>query len=158
FSSSEKSWPRLCSAMPVPSATTPEPKFVNRLWMNEHQFPCGSTTARYSVSPMTGIAAASARALSRSMVSRIAASRRSAIGDVAVAIGEGELFRFNQQMKIVGAVVLERAELERLGELQHCQRDDALRRRRQLVDIVAAVVRRRRLDPIGAAIGEISQC
>ena len=48
-----------------------------------------------------------------------------------------------------------RLQIEAFENVQHLQRGDALAVRRQLVDIVAAIVRRDRIDPGGGVLFEI---
>ena len=50
---------------------------------------------------------------------------------------------------MVGAAEAGVAEVEAFEHLQHLQRDDALAVRRQLPDVVAAIVDADRLDPFG---------
>ena len=50
----------------------------------------------------------------------------------------------------------ERGDIEAFEDVQHLERDEALRARRQLEQFVAAVVRRQRLHPLGAMVGQIA--
>lgn len=49
-----KPMPRLCSAMPVPGTTTPEPKPLKLDWMNDTMRPSLSAVHRYTVPPLPG--------------------------------------------------------------------------------------------------------
>src|SRR5450755_254753 len=43
------------------------------------------------------------------------------IGDVAIAVREGQLFRFEQNMQVLGALITERAEIVTLKNIEHLQ-------------------------------------
>ena len=51
----------------------------------------------------------------------------------------------------------ERRDVEAFHDVQHLERDEALRARRHLEHVVAAIVGRDRIDPVGLVIGEVAQ-
>ena len=63
------------------------------------------------------------------------------IGDIGVAIGEGQLFCFNHQVQILGGVVPQGLEIEAFEDVQHFERGNSLRLRAELVNIVTMIVR-----------------
>ena len=72
------------------------------------------------------------------------------IAHVAARIGESELHRLDLQVQAVGAVDLERRDIEVLQDAERGQRDDPLAVGRQLMQRVAAVVDCERRDPVRA--------
>ena len=81
--------------------------------------------------------------------------REGRIGIELRAILERELLRLEEQMQVLGAAPLERAEIEPLEDVQHLQDGDALAVRRQLEHAPAAIRRRNRLDPLGAVRAKV---
>ena len=90
-------------------------------------------------------------------------SRASASGGTASsrqprrAIGKRDPLGFDEQVQVRRRVVSERLDVEALEDVEHLERDDALRVRRQLEDLVAAVGRRDRRDPVGVMRGEVGR-
>ena len=72
-----------------------------------------------------------------------------------IAVGERKLLRLDHEMQRVGALCSHRLQIEAFHDLQHLKRDEAMSGGRQLVNIVAPVVRCNRLDPIRAMIGKV---
>ena len=109
--SSRKPAPRLCSTMPVSPQPTPEPKPVKRLWMNETRLP--SLVGRAQVD---GVARRGPAPAPRARARRSAPRARArvglveergdrdvgvlGIGDVGVAVGEGELHRLDAPVPV----------------------------------------------------------
>ena len=75
---------------------------------------------------------------------------------MGINIGKGEFHRLDQQM--LGAPVVDRvlANAEFLGDAQRHQRGNALAIRRDLVDLVSAVVGGNRAHPLGCVGGQIA--
>jgi len=65
--------------MPVPSATSPDPKPWKMLWMSDTAIPLRSTTHRYTVSPPPGESASGVHARSGSIRWRSSAAYSFAI-------------------------------------------------------------------------------
>ena len=59
-------------------------------------------------------------------------------------------------MQVVGGVVAERLDVKPFHDVQHLERDEALRARRHFVDVVTAVIGRDGLDPVGLVVGEVA--
>ena len=59
-------------------------------------------------------------------------------------------------MQMIRRTVAERGDVETFEDVQHLERDEALRARRKFEQIVAAVVCRQRLHPLGAMVGQIA--
>ena len=77
------------------------------------------------------------------------------IGVELRAVFEGELLGLDEDVQIVGAAETHGLEVVGLEDVEHLQRGDALRVRRQLPHVVAAVVSGHGLDPLGAVRGQI---
>ena len=76
---------------------------------------------------------------------------------LGVTVSERQLLRLDHKMQSIGALRAGGFQIEVLENFQHFQRHEALRGRWHLVNIVAAVARSDRLDPVGAVLGEISK-
>ncbi len=74
---------------------------------------------------------------------------------VRVAIGVRELQRLDHRVQVVGAVALHRLQVELLEDVERLEQHRALAAERLLVDVVAAVVRRRRLFDPREELGEV---
>ncbi|MEZ6073819.1 MAG: hypothetical protein R3C10_26955 [Pirellulales bacterium] len=79
------------------------------------------------------------------------------IGVKAGPIGEGELFRLDEQMQVLGRVVSEATQIVGFEQIEHLQGRDALAIGRQFPDVVATKVRRDRLDPGVLVFGEVAE-
>ena len=77
------------------------------------------------------------------------------IGVVAVAIRVRELHRLDDRVEVVGAVVLHRLQIELLEDVERLEQHRTLAAERLLVDVVAAIGRRRRLFDLGEELGEV---
>ena len=71
------------------------------------------------------------------------------------AVHERDAFGFSEEVQIVGAVVPQRGDVVALEDVQHLERHEPLRIRRQLVDVVAPISGADRLDPVGAMCREV---
>jgi hypothetical protein len=71
------------------------------------------------------------------------------IGDVATDVGVGQLLGLDHDVQTAGGARSPLGEREALHQVEHQQRADPLRRRRQLPDRPAAIGRGDRLDPLG---------
>ena len=80
-----------------------------------------------------------------------------AVCEVKLAVGKGAFLGFNEQVQVVGTVVVKRPEVVALQDLEHLQRHESLGRRRQLVDVVAAIGDMDGIDPIRGVVLEIAQ-
>ena len=125
--------------MPVSPATSPEPKYPQTLLMNETALRSLSTTVRYTVSPCSARPGLAIEACGRCQIS----FRRSAaysleiepghrnvgsvrVGDVGIAIGEGEFLGFDQQMQVFGGIMTKAPQVVTFDDVQHFQRGDPL--------------------------------
>ncbi len=77
------------------------------------------------------------------------------IGEPRIAIGERDALGFDEQVQVLGGVVPHRLQIEALEDVQHLERDDALRVRRHLQDVVSTIGRRDGLDPVGPVRREV---
>ena len=77
------------------------------------------------------------------------------IGVEAGPVGVGQLLGLDEQVPVIGGLRPHLLEIVRGEDIEHLQDGDALARRRQLPDLVAAIVRADRLDPGRGVIGEI---
>ena len=82
--------------------------------------------------------------------------REARVADVAQHVRVGELLRLDHHVQRAGAVEAVLAQRKLLHQVEHHQRRDPLRVRRQLVDRPAAIGRRDRLDPFGRELLEIA--
>ncbi len=86
---------------------------------------------------------------------RVRHFHRRRIGHVAPGVGEPELHRLDLQMKTIGGVDRQRGHVEVTQDAQRDERRDSLAIGRHLMKVVAAVLDRDRVDPVGAVRGEI---
>jgi len=63
-------------------------------------------------------------------------------------VGKSDAFRLDERVQVIRGVVPHRGDVEALENVQHLEHEKPLRVRRQLVDVVAAVVGRDRPNPI----------
>ena len=81
--------------------------------------------------------------------------RERGIGIKFGAIRPDDFLRFDHGVQRVRRIAPHRAQIESFENVQHLQRGDALAVRRQFEDIVAAIVRRDRIDPCRCMLLEI---
>ena len=79
----------------------------------------------------------------------------SGIADPAVTVGVGQLHHLDEQVQVLDGMELVALRREALEQVEDEQRGQALRRRRRLVDRVAAIRRGDRLAPLAGVSGEI---
>ena len=77
------------------------------------------------------------------------------VGDVAVAIREGNLRRLDERVVVARRIVPHRRQVDAFEDVEQQQRGEPLVVRRKFVKGVAAVGRRDRLDPRGLVLREI---
>ena len=145
-------------------AITPEPNSQYRLWMTDTALPCASAATIAIVSPSSaaprawprrspGDAAAPLGEAHRVEAMRDRDALEGRVGQVTVAVLEGELRRLDDEVDVVG--LGERSDVEPLEERQDRQGSEALRRRGQARRLAAAVGNAQGLDPLGPVRGEI---
>ena len=91
-------------------------------------------------------------------MSVLSSGRRHEAGSAEIrgAVGERDPLGLDERVQVLGGVVAERLDVEALEDVQHLERDEPLRVRRHLVHVVAAVVRRDRIDPVRLVLGEVA--
>lgn len=79
------------------------------------------------------------------------------VGVVLRAILERQLLRLQKQVRVLHAAEAVALHVKPFEDVQHLERRDALGVRRQLPHLVAAIIRRHRIDPLGLVLRQIAR-
>ena len=170
FGSRTKLMPRLCSMMPVFSVATPTPKDDEQRIDDRDRVAVAiddgdqcRIAARRRV-PAAAIRGASGRCLSARSAAKLRSSKarhrhahEGGIGDVGVAHRISEPRGFERDMRALGALRIERGDIEVFEDVEQHKRREPLPVRRQFDNIEAAIIRRDRDRLFAAMRGEIGR-
>src|SRR5215471_15808713 len=77
------------------------------------------------------------------------------ICDVVVTVGKSQLLGLDHQMQTIGRILAETLQVKTFQNVQHLQRSDSLRLGAKLINVVATIGCRYRVDPLSIELGEV---